>query len=128
MYDTLLTLHSLSRWIILLVAALGVISSVYGLSQRRATLANQDRALGVIFIILLDIQLALGLVLVGLLPLEQATARVIHPGVMILAVVVAHGARIAQKRQAEAQKLKWQAAYFIAPLALILIGLQFIGR
>lgn len=72
MYATLLTVHSLVRWIVLLLALLALARAVTGWSGARRWTPADDRA-GRMFTIAFDIQFLIGLVLyVFLSPITTA--------------------------------------------------------
>jgi hypothetical protein len=103
MYPTVLTLHSLLRWAVIL---LGVWAVVSVLPARRRYGRPVSPVPGLLFSVLLDIQLLAGLVLyVALSPVTTAAMQnmgaamkngnwrfwaVEHPALMIAAVVCAH--------------------------------------
>lgn len=103
MYSTVLTLHSLVRWLVILLGVWAVVSAW------RAPRAGGDRRAalpGLVFSMTLDIQLLIGLLLyVALSPITMAAIQnmagamkngawrfwtVEHPAMMVIAVVFAH--------------------------------------
>lgn len=111
MYDIVLTLHSLLRWIVILFGLWAVVTAAAAASRRSWT-PGEARP-GLLFTTGLDLQLLLGLVLyVGLSPITRAALQdfgaamqtgalrfwaVEHPALMVLAVVLAHVGRSATR-------------------------------
>lgn len=62
MYTSVLFLHSWLRWAVLLLGLLALVRAIAGASGRRPWLPADDRA-GKFFIIALDVQIVLGLIL-----------------------------------------------------------------
>lgn len=84
----LLALHSLVRWIVVLVALVAVVKFALGWLQK-ANHEKIDRALMSAFSGLLDLQVLLGLVLL-LMTGDFSMPRIEHTFTMIVAAVVAH--------------------------------------
>jgi hypothetical protein len=85
------------------------------------------RIAGAIFVGALDLQVVLGLILLAVWPFYGALIG--HIVMMILAVVVAHGARVAARRAAaDAARFGWALAAIVVPLVLIIGGIMAIGR
>lgn len=138
MYQLVLVLHSILRWIILLVGLAVVFQGVRGWLGGRAWTKLDDR-LGLAFTISLDVQLLIGLILYVISPLiqgvfsnfgdamGQTTLRFFameHTLLMIIAIVVAHVGRARVKRQADARaKHKQAAIFFGVALLLVLAGI-----
>lgn len=134
MYAFVLVLHSILRWVILLVGLAAVIQGVRGWLGSRAWTKLDDR-LGLAFTISLDTQLLVGVILYIVSPLIQAALSdfggamrttglrffaMEHVLLMIIAVVVAHVGRARIKRQEDARAKHKQAAIFFG-LALLLV-------
>jgi uncharacterized membrane protein len=67
MYDVILPLHSVIRWIVVVAALLTVARGIRGwLGQKAWT--SQDTRLGLIFTIVFDVQVLLGIILVFVSP------------------------------------------------------------
>ena len=135
MYDIVLTLHSLLRWIVILFGLWAVVTAAAAASRRSWT-PGEARP-GLLFMIGLDLQLLLGLVLyVGLSPITSVALQdfgaamrtgslrfwaVEHPALMLLAVVLAHvgrsATRYAGSDRAGARARLW---FGLALLALLL--------
>jgi len=121
--DIVLVLHSLVRFVILLVAVVGIIKVLMALVQK--TKPDQiDRTLASAFTGLYDLQVLTGLLLILLGGLSQA----IHPIVMFVGVLAAHGLQAMSKRAEGTRATMYRLALFIVPLVVILVGLATIGH
>ena len=91
MQMTLLNLHSLWRWVVLLVVTIALVRAIIGW-LRGGTWTKNDRILALIAVSALDIQLLLGLAVYGGGNHWNSSTFVayIHPVVMILAIAIAH--------------------------------------
>jgi len=89
--NILLTIHSIVRWAITLVAIALIVRLVLGLVQKRA-FDKSARVLLASFNGLMDVQLLLGILLlvVGYSTLGLPRYRLEHAGMMLLAVIVSH--------------------------------------
>ena len=75
MYGTVLLLHSLLRWAVLLTGLLAAVRAIWGWRSRRPWTLPDERA-GLWFTISLDLQFLLGLLLyVALSPITVARSR-----------------------------------------------------
>jgi hypothetical protein len=145
MYSTILLLHSWLRWLAL-VAGGG--AAFFALSTASGALARAERW-GRIFIIALDTQMLLGLLLYGLLsPYTAAAMRdfgaamrepalrfwaVEHSTLMVSAVIVAHVGRVLARKSADASKKRMRMLIcFGIAMLLMLLGMPWpwmaIGR
>jgi hypothetical protein len=135
MYDIVLTLHSLLRWIVILFGLWAVVTAAAAASRRSWT-PGEARP-GLLFTIGLDLQLLLGLVLYVVLSPITRTAltdfgaamqtgalrfwAVEHPALMVVAVALAHAGRSATRYagsdRAGARARLW---FGLALLALLL--------
>ena len=121
--DIVLVLHSLVRFVILLVAVVGIIKVLIALVHK--TKPDQiDRTLASAFTGLYDLQVLIGLLLILLGGLSQA----IHPIVMFIGVLLAHGLQAMTKRAEGTSATMYRLALFIVPLVVILVGLATIGH
>lgn len=112
MYQTILALHSLLRWAVVL-AGLWAVAAAFGAARRREWTPADARP-GLFFVLGLDLQLLLGLGLfLFLSPVTRAALLdmggamknggsrfwvVEHPILMIAAVALAHVGRVASRR------------------------------
>lgn len=121
--DIVLLIHALVRFLLLIVALVGIIYTLVGLFQQRAPV-QMDQTLGSVFVGVYDLQMLLGLLIILLGGLTQA----IHPVVMFIGLVVAHGLQAMTRRAQGPQVWPMRLALYIAPLVIILVGLASIGR
>jgi len=112
MYQTVLGLHSLLRWLVVL-AGLWAVASAFGAARRREWTPADSRP-GLLFVLGLDLQLLIGLGLFLVLsPVTRAAMLdmgaamksgasrfwiVEHPSLMIAAVALGHVGRVASRR------------------------------
>jgi hypothetical protein len=140
MYTPVLVIHSLLRWAVLVLGLLAVVRAVAGWTGRRAWIPADKKA-GLFFMISVDVQLLLGLLLYGVLspittlavfPQFGAAMRVRelrfwaveHLTAMLLAVIAVHTGRIAARRAPDAAAMHRRAAlWFGLALLLILAGI-----
>ncbi len=118
-----LMLHSLFRFVVLLIAIVGVVKALIGLAQRGAA-DKVDQILSSAFVGSYDLQALLGILLIFLGGLSQA----IHPVVMFVGIIAAHGLQRMTKSASGQQVALYRLLLFIVPLAIILFGLATIGR
>lgn len=134
MYPILLMLHSILRWLVLIAGLLAAGKAIAGWLGRGPWTRLDDR-LGLSFIVSLDVQLLLGLILYVLSPLTLAAfqdfgAAMRDPGLrffalehafwMIVGIVLAHVGRALSRRTAEATG-RHQRAAILFGLALLAI-------
>lgn len=89
--DIILTLHSLNRWLIVVVAVIAAIKFLVGW-LRKSDFEQLDGRLMMLYTILLDIQLLMGIIL--LLSGQLVRYRLEHAITMIIAIVLAHLSRL----------------------------------
>jgi hypothetical protein len=89
--EALVGLHSLWRWVVLLVVTVAFVRGAIGWLRGGAWTGN-DRTLTVVAVSALDIQLLLGLVVYGMGNHWESSnfLAYVHPLVMIGAIAVAH--------------------------------------
>ncbi len=135
MYGYVLVLHSLVRWIVVILGVVAVVRALRGQAgRRRWTPVDENVGLG--FTVALDVQLLLGLVLFVFL--SPITTRAIHdiattmrthalrfwtlehPLLMVAAVVLAHVARV-RIRGTSDSLLRYRAAATFFGLAVLLV-------
>ena len=135
MYTTLLILHSLLRWAVLLA---GILAVVRAFSRGRGWTPSHDAA-GKWYVITLDVQLLIGLVLYGLSPIVRAALSdlgtamgqtvlrffaIEHITAMIVAVALAHIGRSRTRRaQTEHARFRAAAVFYTLSLVFVLIGI-----
>jgi hypothetical protein len=144
MYEPLLILHSMLRWLVLIAGVAAVAQSWAGwLGNRPFTPAA--RGLGLLFIVSLDIQFVVGLVLyLWASPFTRAAFAdfgaamrnpalrffaVEHIMMIVIAMAVAHIAQRRAKRAATDQaRYKVRAIAWTVALVLILVAIPWPGR
>ncbi len=135
MYNFVLILHNLFRWIILILGILTVLRAFYGWFGKKAWAQIDDR-LGLAFTISMDIQLLLGLLLYFVLsPVTQKVFQnfgaamadadlrywaVEHIFMMVVAVILAHVGR-ALSRRATDDNGKHKRAAILFTLSLLAV-------
>jgi hypothetical protein len=123
--DILLTVHSIIRWIIIVVAALAIIKFTIGWAGN-GVFQGMDRGLAAGFSGLMDLQVLLGLIYFiwnGIEATGFPLYRILHMIVMILAAALAH---LPARFKTLADKLRFQYSVFaiIGSLLLIVVGIS----
>lgn len=138
MYEPVLALHSLVRWIVILTGFFAAARGFAGWLGRKPW-APADHRAGVIFTIGLDTQILIGLLMYVLVsPITTAAFQnmsgamqsslvrfwlVEHPTAMLLALVLTHVGRARIKRTDHAALRHRRAAWFFGlALLLVLLG------
>ncbi len=121
--DWVLLLHSLLRFLILIVAIVGILKALIAIVQRSAQ-DKIDQTLASAFLGIYDLQVLIGVLIILLGGLKQA----IHPIVMIVGVFLAHGIQSMTKRAEGSNARLYRLALFVLPLIAILVGLASIGQ
>lgn len=134
MFGWVLLLHSVIRWFIVSLGVFALYRAVRGQSGRRPW-TSFDAGIGLAFILALDLQLAIGLLLflfspitiLGFHELDLALrSRVLrfwtfeHPILMGAAIVLAHIGRVRIRRH-EQSRLRHRTAAIFFGLALLLV-------
>ena len=138
LYFPVLVFHNAFRWIVLVVGLSAIISACWGWAGGKSWTALSPR-LSALFVGSLDLQLTVGFVLYfGLSPITRSvftTQRplgdreanffnLIHIGLMILSVVVAHAGKIvASRTQTPTGKHRRAALLYMLALTLMLAGI-----
>ncbi len=134
MYSTLLTLHSIVRWLVILA---GILAAIGAWRATSSTVAASASAEGRLFTTLFDIQMLLGLLLyLFFSPVTTAALHhvggamastvlrfwvVEHPFGMIVALALAHVGR-ARSRRAQAPPQQRRAAIFFSVSILVVLA------
>lgn len=119
----LITVHSLIRWLILAAGAVAIIRAAWGWLST-LNFARPDNVLGAVFTGLVDLNVLIGAMLLIIEWSDPDRPTLLHPLMMILAAVVAHGARmLVREREAKARHL-FQGVGFLVSFVLILAGIQ----
>jgi hypothetical protein len=136
LYSILLPLHSIWRWVILILAVVTIGRAVYGWLGKKPW-TQLDNRLSSYFTIGFDIQILIGLILYFISPLMQTAfgnfgGAMSNPGLrffavehifmMILALGVAHGGRTLSRRAKDAFKKHRNAALFYILAILIVLA------
>jgi hypothetical protein len=124
--DVVFHAHSGLRYLVLVAALVALVLLVRG-RMTGTQYGGAARTAGAVFVGLLDLQLLIGLLLLVLLPYYPALIG--HIIMMVLAVAIAHGARVAaRKAGTEAKRYTWATASIVVPFLLIVGGIMAIGR
>ena len=135
MYSFALSLHSLTRWILLLLLLLLIVRSFFAWKKRK-TFTDLDAALRVVTLLVAHLQLLLGVYLYVVSPITQYFLHnfsesvherqlrffgMEHSSVMLIAIAFLTVGAIKSKRKKEdAAKFKTMAIWFTVALILIL--------
>ncbi|GAB4533581.1 MAG: cytochrome B [Anaerolineae bacterium] len=137
MYPLILTLHSIIRWVVLILAVVSVVRALLGWFSNKEWTALDDR-LGMLFSTGMDVQVLLGFILyVFLSPLTRSALQgfgaamsnsvlrywsVEHILLMIVALILTHAGRATSKAAQGARGSHRRAALFfgLATLAILL--------
>lgn len=139
MYPTLLVVHSLLRWIVLVVAVIALVRAVGGWSSRRPWTPTDERV-GKQFILFLDLQFVIGLLLyVVFSPITTAAFSnfggamrdtitrfwaVEHITGMVIALALAHIGRVKGRKLVDAtSRHRTTAIYFGLALLIMLASI-----
>lgn len=96
----LLELHSILRWVIVVIGILAILKFTYGL-LRKSKFSKMDRSLSAGFSGLMDLQVTLGFIyffITGLGGAGWPMFRIEHLTIMLLAAVAGHAPAIFKKR------------------------------
>lgn len=139
MYPLILTLHSLMRWVVVIVGVVAVVQFLVGwLGKKEWT--SLDARLLAIFPMTVDIQLLLGLLLYFILsPITTGALRdfggamsnavlrfyaVEHLFMMVIALVVAHvGSLLAKKRTVASARFRLAGLLFLVAMIIIFLSI-----
>lgn len=125
--DTLVFMHSLIRWIILSLALVGAARSFVSALSVSGRFARLDVGLSNAFAGVMDLQGAVGVLLVISALIMQRPVPWIHPVIMVPAIIVAHQNR--RFRDApDRRRHQAQLGIFLGSLALVAVGLLVIGQ
>jgi len=120
--DTLLTIHSIVRWIIIIVAVIAIIKFAIGWI-RSSPFKDMDRGLTSGFSGLMDLQVLLGLIYLiwnGIAVEGFPAFRIEHGVTMIIAAAVAH---LPARFKTLNDKLRFRNSLFAIVVSLILVGI-----
>lgn len=138
MYSITLALHSIIRWVVLVLGILAL-SQVVGGWMRGRTWEKIDRQLGLFFTISIDVQLLLGILLMITSPLIQTALNNMsavsgspemrffimeHVPIMILAFVGAHATSVLVRRaESDSQRYRRAAVGYGLVMLAILVAM-----
>ncbi len=124
MIEILIKAHSGLRWLVLLAIVVGVFGWARGW-WGAVQYQKQRRVWGMVYSVLLDVQLALGLVIFFML---SAWKGLWHPIFMILAVGSAHVGTVLGRQPPERAQPHWSLLAYVLSCLLVLLGLAFVPR
>lgn len=135
--NTLLVLHNLLRWLVLIFAFWTVFSAISGMMSKRNYVRSDDRS-NFFFMLSMDIQLLIGMILYfsgqwfdrlknlgdNMKDPNSRFFTLEHFLLMLIAWVLVHAGRISVKKAASPRlKFKKQLIYFGIALLLILVAI-----
>jgi hypothetical protein len=142
MYSTILMLHSWVRWAVVLAGVFALIRSVWGWTSRRRW-SPADASAALVFTIVLDLQLLLGIALYAISPFTTGAMSgfgnamrtpelrywaVEHPFGMLIAIALAHVGRVRIRNAAgDPARPRIATIFFGLALALILFSIPWPG-
>lgn len=115
MGDILLTLHSIVRWIVVIMAIIAMVKFAAGWLGKMP-FKPMDRGLMAGFTGMLDLQMLLGLIL--LFVLGFVGYRLEHAGTMIVAIVLVH---LARRWQNAPDTIRFRNNFLVILVAMLLI-------
>ena len=121
---TLLDIHSIIRWVVVVVAAAAALKFVLGWTQRTPWQAA-DRGLMSAFTGLIDLNVTLGIVMFiifGVQSGEWPMYRIEHAGTMLLVAVVAHATARWRKKGDDAAQFRNSLIVVLVVMLLIVGG------
>ena len=122
MADLIRDIHVIGRWVVTVLTVVAFLRLLWGMTQQKPY-DQQTQTLVTIWGISVDIQWALGLLLLVVLGDFDVRYRWLHAFVMTLAVVAAHASAMLKKRET---RLRYQGglASVVAVLVLTIIGVN----
>lgn len=123
LHPHLLGFHGLFRWVVLAAAVAAIFVAFLGWSGTRPPNTNLRR-FSVIFVIAMDIELLVGLLLyLGASPTLRTTFAA-HSALMLLAVICAHvGGALSRKARTDLMKYRGAAIAYTISLLVMLAGI-----
>jgi hypothetical protein len=127
LYPHLLGFHGLFRWLVLAAAVAAIVVTFSGWSGTKPPTTNLRR-FSVIFVIAMDIEFLVGLLLyLGASP-NLRSASAVHSALLLLAVVCAHvGGALSRKARTDLMKYRGAAIAYTISLLVMLAGIPW-GR
>ena len=123
LYPHLLGFHGLFRWLVLVAAVAAIFVAFSGWSGAKPPSPNLRR-FSVIFVIAMDIELLIGLLLYFGASIDLRSAFLAHGALMLLAVVCAHvGGVLSRKAPTDLMKYRGAAIAYTISLLVMLAGI-----
>jgi hypothetical protein len=127
LYPHLLGFHGLFRWVVLVAAVVAIVVAFSGWSGTKPASTNLRR-FSVIFVIAMDIELLIGLLLYFGASTVLRSALASHTILMVLAVICAHvGGALSRKGRTDQMKYRGAAIAYTISLLLMLAGIPWRG-
>ena len=139
MFEGLVALHNVLRWVVLIAALVAVVTAFIGWLGRRSW-TPRDRLIGTLFAVSMDLQVALGLVLwVRYLQLPGGLGAAMgDPGLrffaaehflgMIVALVLIHAGQIIGRRaSSDTVRFRRTALFFLIATVVIVASIPWPG-
>lgn len=127
---SLVSIHNLLRWVVLAAALVALVVAALAWFGS-ATTERQGRLAMMVFVIAIDVQVVLGIViyLIGN-AWQNATAqiRIEHPVMMLLALAVSHLAAARARRSSGLAAARLRTISIAVSLLLILLGIPWVRR
>ncbi len=138
MYIGLLHLHNAARWLVLIAAVIAIVVAVAGF-VRGARWGRSAKLSGLAYLVTMDAQLLIGLLLYGVSPLVRAAMGdmsmamsdtqlrfylIEHALLMVVAVVMVHAGYALAKRASSARAAYLRAIpFYLLGLVLVLVAI-----
>ncbi len=138
MYIGLLHLHNAARWLVLIAAVIAIVVAVAGF-VRGARWGRSAKLSGLVYLVTMDAQLLIGLLLYGVSPLVRAAMGdmsmamgdaqlrfylIEHALLMVVAVVMVHAGYALAKRASSARAAYLRAIpFYLLGLVLVLVAI-----
>lgn len=121
--NTILLLHSILRFALLLVMIVGILRTIVLLATR-ATAEKLDNRLASTFVVMFDLQALLGVLVI----LLGGLVGPLHPLLMFIALVIAHGIESIVKQSGGSTAILLRLMLYVAPLSIVLFSLALIDH
>jgi hypothetical protein len=138
MYSVALTLHSFTRWLVLISLIIAVIVAFIGWKRKRP-FTKRDNIIRILTLSSAHIQFSLGVILYFTSPITGYFVRhfseavhnrgmrffgMEHVTMMVIAVaMITHGSTVAKKRPADHEKFKAMAIWYTIALIIIFLSI-----
>ena len=118
--STLIVIHGLIRWLVAMVAIIGIVKFVLGWLQKMSY-TNMDRGLMSGYTGLLDLNFLLGLIIL-IFGGGFTSQRIEHAGTMFIAIAIAHSAAAWRKSDDAQKKFRNNLVVLLVSLLFIFVG------